>query len=100
VSSNDFSDGGMGRLAGVLGDCKALTRLNLNANPYSSSALERMAEVLKECKWSAHLQVFAWGRPHSMFGPGARGRGRGRGAARSGGRIVGGPVVHTILPLE
>eukprot|EP00961_Rhodomonas_salina_P050292 675311-Rhodomonas_salina.1 len=48
----------MGRLAEVLGSCKALARLDLGWNGIGREGAGRLSWVLEECQGLAHLSLF------------------------------------------
>eukprot|EP00961_Rhodomonas_salina_P094463 1271169-Rhodomonas_salina.1 len=57
LNDNDIGKRGAGRLAGVLGKCKALTHLDLSRNLIRAEGAGRLAGVLGKCKALAHLDL-------------------------------------------
>lgn len=50
MRNNNLGAAGMGKLAGVLGECKALQTVDLNENDIGAEGAGRLADSLGECK--------------------------------------------------
>ncbi len=58
LSNNEISDGGPERIAGVLGQCPALTHLDLNGNGIEVAGAESLAGVIVQCAALTFLNLY------------------------------------------